>query len=44
LGDLPNDVRTHLVASGEQENVLLTKLLLLESDLFNYSQVVGGSK
>jgi len=29
MGRLPNDVRTHLIASGEKENELLAKLLLI---------------
>ena len=33
MGDLPDDVRTQLIASGEKENTLLAKLLLLKSDL-----------
>ena len=41
MGRLPNDVfdpersrgvRTHLIASGEKENALLAKLLLLKTD------------
>jgi len=30
MGDLPDEVRTHLIASGEKENALLAKLLLLK--------------
>ncbi len=32
MGRLPNDVRTQLVASGEKENALLARLLLLKTD------------
>ena len=32
MGDLPDDVRTHFIASGEEENALLAKLLLLKTD------------
>ena len=41
MGDLPNDVfdpersrgvRTQIIASGEKENALLAKLLLLKKD------------
>ena len=33
MGDLPNDVRTQLIASGEEEKALLAKLLLLKRDV-----------
>ena len=32
MGRLPNDVRTQIIASGEKENVLLARLLLLNAD------------
>ena len=32
LGRLPDDVRTHLIASNDKENVLLAKLLLIKTD------------
>jgi len=32
MGRLLNDVRTHLIASGEQEKALLAKLLFLNAD------------
>ncbi len=32
MGRLPNDVRTHFIASGEKENALLEILLLLKTD------------
>ena len=32
MGRLPNDVRTHLIASGTKDNALLAKLLLLQAD------------
>ena len=34
MGDLPNDVRTQLVASGEEENEYLAKLLLINRKTF----------
>jgi len=35
MGRLPNDVRTHLIASGEEENELLGQLLLLDMNTTN---------
>ncbi len=34
MGRLPNDVRTQIIASGEKENALLAKLLLLNRKTF----------
>jgi len=35
MGRLPNDVRTQIIASGEKENALLAKLLLLKRNITN---------
>ncbi len=35
MGDLPNDVRTHFIESGEKEKVQLSKLLLLKNNSIN---------
>jgi hypothetical protein len=33
MGDLPNDVRTHFVTSGDKENVLLAGFLLHNNEI-----------
>jgi hypothetical protein len=41
MGPLPNDVRTHLIASGEKENALLAKLLLLKREPIGITRIIS---
>jgi len=41
MGRLPNDVRTQLIASGEKENTLLAKLLLLKTNSGGIIPTIG---